>query len=193
MANRKFKKGTILLLIASLGFLVASIWMIQTQLKPKNIGDIQFAVLDLGNGGQDKLFYIDKAVEYSLKNALEIKSRIYKSQEKTYTNKEVCNLQLDACKEKKPDCETNLKLFCNDEVEKGFKESFTKYLEILNAETNNKLEINDYQFEIKTITSEIMTKAREIEITGKTTKTLKSKEGDVGYSINPNFRVRAEL
>lgn len=193
MSFRKNRKGTVLLLIASIGFLIASVWLMQSEIKPKNIGSIEFAVLELGNSGQNNLYYIDVSAEYSLINALEIKSRNYQSQQKTYTNKEVCNLQLDACQKGATDCKTNLKLFCEDEIEKAFRERFSKYLENLNKETKNELSIKDYQLEIKTITSEMTTKVREIEVVGKTEKTIKTKEGNIEYSIKPNFRVRVKL
>ncbi len=191
--SRYNKRGTILLLITSVGFLLASFWLMQTQIKPKNIGDVEFTILKIGNEAGNNMFYMDKAAEYSLKSALEIKSRSYKSGEKTYTNKEVCNLQLDACKEGKQDCKTNLKLFCEDEVLKGFKEKFGKYLEIMNKKTNNKLDADGYEFEVTAKESEVTTKIREIEIRGKATKSLQSKEGDVQSSIKPSFRVKASL
>ncbi len=187
------KKGTILLLITSIGFLLAIFWLMQTQVKPKNIGEVEFTILKIGNEAENNMFYIDKAAEYSLQSALEIKSRSYKSGEKTYTNKEVCNLQLDACKEGKSDCKTNLKLFCEDEVLKGFKEKFGKYLDILNKKTNNKLDASDYEFEVTAKESEITTKIREIEITGKATKSLQSKEGEFESNIKLNFRAKASL
>lgn len=190
---KKSKKGTILLLITSLGFLLASVWMMESQIKPQNIGSIEFTVIKLGNEGQNNLWYIDKAAEYSLNNSLGIKSRNYKSEEKTYTNQEVCKLQIQACREKKPGCETNLKLFCEDEVSKAFKEFFTKYLDTFNKETNNNININDYEITVKVIQSEISAKLDEIEVVGKAAKNLQAKEGGVEYSIKPNFRTRIRL
>ncbi len=189
MANRTSKKGTILLLIASIGFLVASIWLMQVHIKPKNTGNTEFDIVNLGNEGENYLYYIDRAAELSLQKALDVKSREYKTQEKTYTNREVCNIQLDACKEGKPDCETNLKLFCKDEMLKAFKENFDKYIKTFNEETGKQLDIRDYQFEIKTTT----TKTREIEITGKTNKALEEKKEGIEYSIKPNFRVKVKI
>jgi hypothetical protein len=196
MANHYYKinkKGTVLLLIASLGFLIASIWLMQSQIKPKNIGTVEFDSLKLGNEGQNELFYIDQSAEYSLKNALEIKSRNYKTGDKTYTNREVCNLQLDACRDGKPDCKTNLKVLCEDEVLKAFKDMFAQYLQTLNKETTTNIGIEDYQFETKTITSDTTAKIREIQIIGRTIKTLQSKEGDVEYNIKPNFKTKTKL
>ncbi|MFH1332136.1 MAG: hypothetical protein ABIH63_02525 [archaeon] len=193
MANRISKKGTIILLIASIGFLIASIWLMQVHLKPRNIGSVEFTALKLGNQGQNHLYYIDKAAEYSLSNALDVKSRNYKTQEKVYTNREVCHLQLDACREGKADCETNLKLFCEDEVLKAFKENFAQYIQIFSRETEQKLDVNDYEFQIKTITSEMTTKIRDIEVTGKTTTELKEEEGGVKYSMTPNFKVKVKI
>ncbi|MEM4244721.1 MAG: hypothetical protein QW404_00085 [Candidatus Nanoarchaeia archaeon] len=193
MAQKANKKGTILLLMASLGFLIASIWLMQSQIKPKNIGEIEFNTIQLGNKAENNLFYIDRAAEHSLKKALDIKSRNYQSATKTYTNKEVCNLHIDACKDKKPDCETNLKIFCQDEVVNAFKQTFTKYLEILNTETGSNVEIADYKIEARVITSEMTEKIREIEIIAKTTKDIKTKEGEVEHSIKPNFKAKAKL
>ncbi len=193
MEQKANKKGTILLLMASLGFLVASIWLMQSQIKPKNIGEIEFNAIQLGNKAENNLFYIDRAAQHSLKKALDVKSRNYQSQDKTYTNKEVCNLHIDVCKEKKPNCEANLKIFCQDEVTNAFKQIFTKYLEIFNKETGSKIEITDYEIEARIITYEMTEKVREIEIIAKTTKEIKTKEGDVEHSIKPNFRTKAKL
>ncbi len=191
--SKHSKRGTILLLITSVGFLLASFWLMQTQIKPKNIGEVEFTILKIGNEAGNNMFYIDKAAEYSLESALEIKSRSYKSGEKTYTNKEVCNLQLDACKEGKQDCKTNLKLFCEDEVLKGFKEKFGKYLEVINKKTNNRLDANDYEFEVTAEESEVTTKIRVIEIRGRATRSLQLKDGDVQSNIKPSFRVKVSL
>lgn len=191
MENKKAssKNGTVLLLIASIGFLIASLWMMQTQIKPRNIGNVEFAIIDLGNEAQNQLYYIDKAAEYSLNKSLEIKSRHYTGE---YTNKQVCNLQLNACKEDE-ECKTNLKLFCEDELAKGFKEEFSKYLKTFNEQTGNKLDVNDYSIEIKIITSEMTTKIREVEVVGKTEKNLEAKKEGVEHRIKPNFRTKTSL
>jgi hypothetical protein len=193
MANHYYKigkKGTVLLLIASLGFLIASIWLMEMQIKPKNIGKIEYSLIELGNKGIDQMYYTDKAAQYSLKNALEIKSRTY---QQGLTIKQICNLQLDECQQGKADCQTNLKLFCKDELEKAFKEEFSKYLGNLIIQTGSEVLITDYQFEITEITSNMTAKTREIEITGKTTKTLQGKAESIEYKIKPNFRARAKL
>ena len=193
MANHYYKigkKGTVLLLIASLGFLIASIWLMEMQIKPKNIGKIEYASIELGNKGVDQMYYIDKAAEYSLKNVLEIKSRTY---QQGLTIKQICNLQLDECQQGKADCQANLKLFCKDELENAFKTEFSKYLGNLIIQTGSDVLVNDYRFEIKEITSNMTAKTREIEITGKTTKNLQGKAEGIEYKIKPNFRVKAKL
>ncbi|MFH1211262.1 MAG: hypothetical protein V1645_05110 [archaeon] len=193
MANRYSKlkkKGTILLIIASLGFLIASIWLMQMQIKPKNIGRIEFAATGIGNRAQDQMYYIDKAAEYSLNKALNVKSRTY---QQGLTMKEICNIQLDQCQQGKPDCQANLKLFCEDEVAKAFKEKFSEYLSELNTQTGSTLDANDYELTVKEISSNMTAKTRQIEILGKTTKTLKIKEEEIEYSIKPNFRAKAKL
>lgn len=188
--NSKGKKGTVLLLIASIGFLMACFWLMETQIKPRNIGNIEYTIIKLAREEENNLYYIDKAAEYSLKEALEVKSRTYQS---GFTTKQICNLQLDACQEGKPDCEKNLKLFCEDEIEKGFREKFAKYLQTLNTEKGSNLGINDYEFKAKAVTSDMTTKIKEIEITGKTGKKLRAAEGDVEYSVNPNFKVKIRI
>lgn len=182
----KTKKGVVILLITSVGFLVASLLLMQYQIKPKNIGDIEYDIIKLGNQGQSQMFYIDKAAEYSLNQALDTKSRNYKSSEKTYTNREVCKLQLGVCKENKPDCEINMKVLCEEETLKSFKTEMGKYIQILNSETGNDLNINDYSIRIKI-------EGTKVEAQGITTNTLKAKKGDVEYKIKPNFRIKTEL
>jgi len=188
--NSKRKKGTVLLLIASIGFLMATFWLMQTQIKPRNIGNIEYTMMKLARQEENNLYYIDRAAGYSLQEALEVKSRTYQS---GFTTKQVCNLQLDICKEGKPDCETNLRMFCENEVEKGFRANFAKYLQTLNTETGSKLGIDDYQIKAKAVTSETTNKIREIEVIGIATKKLQAAEGDIEYSIKPNFKVRTRI
>lgn len=188
MINRN-KKGVVILLMTSVGFLIASLLLLEYQIKPKNIGYLEYDIIKLGNEGQNKMFYIDKAAEYSLKQALETKSRNYKSLEKTYTNREVCKLQLGACNENKLDCEINVKVLCEEEILKGFKIEMEKYLQILNSETGSNININDYTIRIKIQEGE----KTNVEAQGITTNFIKTKKGEIEYKIKPNFRIKTEL
>ena len=163
------KKATIILLSASLAFLVATVLLFKGIETTNVLGDIQINLSDLPKEGDMYLVYIDNAAKFALSETIKATPS---GTEDFYTL-----------------CEKNHQM-CND-IPQHFGPNFKKHLDSFNKVYNQKLDIKNYKFSSKVITLDGKV---GIEMTGVSTDKIDIKKGEfITYRVNPSFKIRASL
>jgi hypothetical protein len=163
------KKATIILLSASLAFIIATVILLNGVKTINILGSSQISIFSIQKEGDLYLAYIDNAAKFSLAETIKITPS---GSQDFYT----------LCKNDKPSCA---------EISQHFGTIFKKHLDSFNTAYNQKLDIKNYKFSSK------LTKLDNqpaIEIIGVSTDQIILQKGeDLKYLISPNFKVRADL
>ncbi len=163
------KKAAIILLSASLAFVLATVLLLRGAETTNVLGSAQLNLSSLHKEGELYLAYIDNAAKFSLSETM--KSTPVGSQD-FYT----------LCKKNNP--------LCND-ISQHFGPNFMKHLDSFNKVYGQGLYLKNYEFKSKIIT---INNQLGIELIGVSTDKIIIKKGeDIAYSVSPNFKIQASL
>jgi hypothetical protein len=154
------KKGTIILLIASLSFLVTTALFFNAEVKRLEIASAQYQVIGMSYNAEKIMLYIDLAAKAALKDALK-------------DNRALCR---DIKK-------------CEAVVLERFIPQFMAYTGMLNNEFKLDIDTGKYNFKLIARESRTTGIKQDIELIGTYSSKLALKKKDVIYSIRPNFNV----
>lgn len=164
------KKAAIILLSASLAFLVASAILISPQIRtPTAIGDSQLKLFNLQKTEDSYMLYLDIAAKFALAETMKM----------TDSGQEIYAL----CIAKQRACE---------ELPQYFKTAFGKHVEAFNKAYKQNLNVDNYEFKSKITALEDGKPAIEFLGISKDNIIVK-KEQDLTYTIKPNFKIKAGL
>jgi len=164
------KKAAIILLSASLAFIIASVILMNTQLKMTNVlGDYQLALVGLQKEEGVYMAYIENAAKFSLAETMKI---LPTAKEDFYS----------LCKSKNR--------ACSDDLPKHFRTAFKKHIDSFNIAYGQNIQLENYKFTSKLITL----KGTAIELVGVSTDFINIKKGeDIIYKVKPSFKIQANL
>lgn len=163
------KKATVILLSASLAFIIATVMLINGVKTVNVLGSAQMNLFSLQKEGYLYLAYIDNSAKFSLAETM--KTAPLGSQD-FYT----------LCKNNNAQCK---------DISQYFGQSFKKYLDSFNGAYDQKLDLNSYNFSSKLV---VLDNKLGIELIGVSTDNISIKKGeDITYFVSPNFKIRADL
>jgi len=164
----KSKKGAVILLISSLGFLLTVILLSNFQVEIGMQGKRQADLLEMTYKGETALLYVDQMAKLSLAEAWSSKSRMQE-----YVISERC---------------TTINTFnaCKPDFERAFEFSFIRHL-------NNFNEIYDQDFKFEDFNIEITPYGDNhligLDVVGNCDKKVVLSGKDIIYSVLPNFHL----
>lgn len=163
------KKAAIILLSASLAFVIATVMLLKGAETQNVLGDAQLNLSSLPKEDELYFAYIDNAVKFALAETIKLTPS---GSQDFYT----------LCKNNNPSC---------DEISNHFGTIFQKHLDSFNMAYGQKLDLKNYKFSSKLIVSG---NKLEIELVGISMDPIEIKKSeDMTYKVKPNFKIRADL
>jgi hypothetical protein len=156
------KKGAVVLIFSSLAFLIASLLFLNYSLEKKNI-DIYFDLVKVNDMSEKCLFFLDKTAKFALRDSL-----LEKEGNKNYLD--LFNKNSDYFK----NVENKRKVITI------FRNKFNKYSAGVNDVCGSEINIKDYEINL-------YNNKKDFTVVGKTETKIFFVEGNVTYSIHPNF------
>lgn len=161
------KKAAIILLSASLAFIISSIMLLNTHLKTGYVmGDSQMAMIGIHKEAEIYLMYIDTAAKFSLADTIKQKKDSY-----------------DLCSKGKQEA-------CN-ELSKHFRNIFKKHITSFNKVYAQNIDVNNYEFkfEFRISGDEVI-----VGLTGISKDNIIIKIGEkIRYKVKPSFKILVNL
>ena len=154
------KKGTIILLIASLSFLVTTALFFNAEVKSFRIASAEYQLIGMSYDAEKVMLYLDLAAKAALKDAVR-------------DNRELCKNIKD----------------CEGIVLERFIPQFRVYTGMLNNEFKLDIDIAKYNFKLMARESRTTDIKQDLEFIGTYNGKLALKKKDITYSIRPNFSV----
>lgn len=175
--KRMSKKGTVILLMSSLAFLLIVFLLGDYQLKADYLGQRELEVISIADEAESALLYIDQMMRISIAETWGETYGRYdpKYDIKKYIFAERCRSLIDFAA-------------CKSDFERAFKSPvFQKNLKHFNKLYNQDFKVEDFSIEIKPYGSDYLLEG--LEIIGFSEKKLKFEFEDLTYQINPSFHI----
>lgn len=171
MIKIKSKKGTVILIISSLAFLIAAILLLNVQSTSNNfMGNTEFVLIELSREGNNRVLFIEQAAKFSLAHAL--------------------NDQPRAGQPLRVECGNKFDTFrsCEEKLKKSFGTSFEKYLTLFNEAYQSNLKLKDYTITVEPYGTD--EKVEGINLKGVSNINIILDKENVKYQIKPNFSLK---
>lgn len=163
------KKAVVILLSASLAFVIATVLLLKGSGTVNVLGDTQLNLSLLTKEEGLYYAYIDNSAKFALAETIKLTPS---GSQDFFT----------LCKDNNPSC---------SDISQHFGAIFKKHLDSFNTVYNQKLGIQNYKFTSKLTT---LDNKLAIELIGASTDKIVIKKGeDLEYKISPNFKIKSDL